>query len=659
MSDEAMLARLERLERRLQRERAARKAAEQIAEEKTRQLYATNGELQYTLGYLTAILDNMADALIVMDTEGQVKMVNHAALETFDATEAEVLGQPLRMMFGAALAEQVARNLPTSAPSHQVELPLPHDRVGMALISSIFAEDEPQRCLGYVTLIRDYTAAKEIDRMKTEFISNVSHELRTPLTSILGFTKIIRRKLTRVLLPTLEANNTNSSPKIQKATQQVRGNIEIIIAEGERLTKLINEVLDVAKMEAGAMDWQMAPLDLEVWVDRVFAASTSLFEGRPVTLVKAVEQGLPTLHGDRDRLIQVLLNLISNAAKFTEEGSVTCTVRLSGAGDAVVVSVSDTGMGISPEEKDLVFDKFRQVGQTLTDKPKGTGLGLPICKQIVTHHGGQIWVESQLGMGSTFSFTLPLDPDHLQPSTQDEPLQLNTAALLEQLGHQAEERGRTVLVVDDEPSIREFLRQELEGVGLAVQEARDGLEAVSQAKGLSPDLIILDVMMPTMNGFDAAAILKNDPQTMMIPIIILSIVEEHERSDRIGIESYLTKPIATPTLLAEVDRLLGQRHHRTILLVTGDGADVTALLETLRESHPNILVEVASGAKGIAHALDLEPDMIIVDPSVPKRASLIQAFKAHTQLEGASLILLTDPHRDPQPRHALTTTGGS
>lgn len=549
----------ERLQRRLERERAARKAAEAIAEDKTRQLFAANAELQSTLGYLTAILDHMADDLGVFDTRKRVKMVNPAALRDFGTSEDAVLGADCRDVFGPLLADQLDACEASGAPA-RFELALPGNRVGMAVVSPIYAEQTAasarRELLGFVALIRDITEAKEIDRVKTEFISNVSHELRTPLTSILGFTNIIRRKLQRNLLPVLQ---TSEDPRVAKATEQVSGNLDIIIAEGERLSKLINDVLDVAKMEAGKLEWRMAPLEPAALVERVVAATASLFPGEEVVLVTDVEPGLPRVVGDLDRLIQVLINLISNAAKFTSAGTVTCQVRHQPREGLVVFRVIDTGMGIAPEHLPLVFEKFKQVGDTLTDKPKGTGLGLPISKQIVQHHDGHIWAESTPGAGSTFAFTLPAEAagETTPASTED------LHALLRQVERQVsparrtlEPHAKTVLVVDDEPSIRELLRQELASAGYAVEEACDGLEAIEKAKLLSPDLIILDVMMPTISGFDAAAVLKNDPQTQGIPIVIHSIIEDRERGDRVGIDRYLTKPTATEVLLDEVQGVL-------------------------------------------------------------------------------------------------------
>ncbi|MBF0505805.1 MAG: PAS domain S-box protein [Nitrospirae bacterium] len=243
---------------------------------------------------------------------------------------------------------------------------------------------------------------KRLDEMKSTFLSTVSHELRTPLTSILGFANIINNRFESLLFPRI----TSDEPKVQKGIAQVRQNLAIVMEESERLTKLINEVLDLSKMESGKVEWKYELVSLSEIVERSVAAISSLFDRSGLELAKEIEEGLPAVYADRDKLIQVMINLMSNAVKFTSKGTVTC--RAVRSGEEIIVSVSDSGIGISEEDQPKVFEKFKQVGDTLTDKPKGTGLGLPISKHIVEHHGGRIWVESESGKGSTFYFTVPV-----------------------------------------------------------------------------------------------------------------------------------------------------------------------------------------------------------------------------------------------------------
>jgi len=244
-------------------------------------------------------------------------------------------------------------------------------------------------------------AAEAANKAKSDFLSMVSHEIRTPLTSVLGFAVIIEKRLRQLLTPQFEAN-----PRQRRLAEQIMGNLGIIVSEGERLKHLINDVLDLAKLEAGKMAFRRDRVNPVEVINHVMAASAGLLHNQDVRLETCIEGPLPVVLGDQDRLIQVLVNLVSNALKFTEQGTVTCRARCENG--SVVVSVTDTGIGIPESEHDRVFEKFNQIGVSLTNKPKGTGLGLAICKHIVESHGGRIFFVSKPGVGSTFTFTLPI-----------------------------------------------------------------------------------------------------------------------------------------------------------------------------------------------------------------------------------------------------------
>jgi signal transduction histidine kinase len=252
------------------------------------------------------------------------------------------------------------------------------------------------------------SAAEQGSAMKSAFLSSVSHELRTPLTSVVGFSRLIRRRLDEIVFPAVPAGD----PKRDRAMRQVSENLEIIVEESERLTALINDTLDLAKIEAGRMEWHRDPVDIGDVIHRATGATASLLDGSGLQMVVDVAPGLPTITGDRDRLIQVVINLIANGVKFTPAGTITCAaVAADSSPPMLLVSVTDTGIGIAPDDLDRVFEQFGQApqdGDRLPDTPRGTGLGLPICREIVEHHGGRLWVESELGKGSRFLFTLPI-----------------------------------------------------------------------------------------------------------------------------------------------------------------------------------------------------------------------------------------------------------
>jgi signal transduction histidine kinase/CheY-like chemotaxis protein/ligand-binding sensor domain-containing protein len=469
-------------------------------------------------------------------------------------------------------------------------------------------------------------AAEDADAAKSAFLSTVSHELRTPLTSVLGFAKIIKKRLDDRIFPLIQTDDR----KIAQTVQQIQENLQVVVGEGERLTKLIDDVLDLAKIEAGKLEWNMGPVTVQEIIDHATAATASLLEPKGLRLEKDVDAALPVITGDRDRLIQVVINLISNAVKFTESGTITC--RAVRQADLLVVSVIDTGLGIAPADQPKVFERFKQVGDTLTDKPKGTGLGLPICREIIEHHGGRVWVESELGTGSTFYFSLPI-ADGAQPS-----LPLDLATVVRQLRDQVvvttprtAERQPRILVVDDEANIRELLTQEFTEAGYAVVTAANGREAVVEVRRQRPDLIVLDVMMPEMNGFDVAAVLRNDPQTLDIPIIILSIVQDRERGFRLGVDRYLTKPINTDVLFREVGALLDQRKsHKRVLVVDDDASAVKTLTEVLKAR--GYSVTEARGHDLFEKAKMLQPDIIMLSSADPK-PEIVQTLRFEKGLE--------------------------
>ena len=479
------------------------------------------------------------------------------------------------------------------------------------------------------------TAAKA-NEAKSAFLSTVSHELRTPLTSVLGFAKIIKKRLEEKIFPTLDKTDS----KTEKTVDQISENLKVVISEGERLTHLINDVLDLAKIEAGKMEWNQENVSLAEVIERAAAATTSLFDQKDIKLIKHTDNDVPTIIGDADKLIQVVINLFSNAVKFTDAGSVTC--MLSKTNDEVIVSIADTGIGIAKEDFGAVFEQFKQVGgDTLTDKPKGTGLGLPICKEIVEHHGGRIWLESEVGKGSTFSFALPLVQSGKK--SQDTPIHLNE--LMKQLKEQMvfskikmAGKNATILVVDDDDSIRSLLHQELSDAGYIIEEARDGKMALESIRKNRPDLIILDVMMPEINGFDVAAILKNDPQTMDIPIIILSIVQDKARGFRIGVDRYLTKPIDTAQLFEEVGNLLEQgKSKKKVMVVDEDSSAVRSLTEVL-QAKGYIVVE-SDGKELVQKAISTQPDIIILNSVVSDKNEIVQSLRFEKGLENVLFLI--------------------
>ena len=402
----------------------------------------------------------------------------------------------------------------------------------------------------------------ELDQLKSGFLSSVSHELRTPLTSIRGFAQLIGRDFERSFLPLVEGDR-----KLGKKGERVRENLEVIQSESERLARLVNDVLDLAKIESGRMEWQDERLDPAEVVQQALQAGQGAFEDKPaVVLESEVAEGLPTVVADRDRVVEVLVNLVNNAAKFTEQGRVE-VAAFPDADGWLRIEVRDTGSGFPPEQAEQLFDKFQQArqGDTLEDKPKGTGLGLAISREIVEHYGGRIWAESQPGVGSTFTLVLPpamaeSGPARERPaapavspgSSGREPAERETGRPEELAAGSAP----LILVVDDSTPVCNYLEQLLQDQGYRTLTAGDGRAALHEAHRHRPDLITMDLAMPGMDGRAVIAELRRDPELASIPIIVVSALADRGNT---GADFTLGKPVDEGLLLESLRLLLEAR----------------------------------------------------------------------------------------------------
>lgn len=587
----------------------------------TRAVADTTRELQNSLAHTRAIIDNLADGLLVLDADGVVTLHNPALLAMFDRCGGDVEGRPATEIFPVdlvALAEKARRDGPLAA----TEVRLAGGGTGKAVATAVRLVGEARDVT--IILVRDVTVEKEVDRMKTEFISTVSHELRTPLTSVLGFAKIIRRKFGEVVAPAL----AEAEPKTWRAAQQIRDNLDIIVAEGQRLTELVDDVLDIAKMESGRYEWKMAPLSLADAAEHAVRAVLPLARGKGLEVVCAVPATLPAVLGDRDRLVQVFVNLLGNAVKFTASGEIRVEARV--AGDEILVAVRDSGCGIAAEDLGRIFEKFKQAGDTLTEKPKGTGLGLPICRQIVERHGGRIWVESTPGEGSVFSFTLPrVVVEQDAPAC---PLPAPVVLPEADAGNGGERKWR-VLVVDDDAGVRRLLETLLTDAGYVAATARNGAEALSLAATWRPDCITMDLRMPGMDGREAIRRLRADPATRHIPVLVVSVASRSE-GEASGADAAVVKPVEQEALLGTVRGLL-EGHQaapvRPCLLYARDGIGAPARRfymcpeETSALRHESELWQAVEGGfagtifipASLGHGLDLErlcayPDVHVI-----------------------------------------------
>ncbi len=621
-------------------------------------------ELAAERNRLSTILRNLADGLIVTDREHRVLLVNPALCDILMRGPEALEGRALQSIFPHPdLLAAVQRTLdnPENIVSATLTWPLPGQtrqppRIYKATACALNVP-ENHAVIGVVTILRDITHEVEVDRMKTDFISMVSHELRTPLTSVLGFAKLIQKTMLKQIIPHLDLQNAG----LERAVQRVMENLHIIIAEGERLTRLINDVLDIAKMEAGKVEWHMARVSLAEIVQSAALATSALALDKRLPVVLDVAPDVPMIEGDYDRLVQVVTNLLSNAIKFTDTGQVSVRVRSLRVmedhrlvpplrariplthlqpGPWVLIEVEDTGPGIAEENLEKIFEKFKQVGEVMTDRPRGTGLGLTISKEIVEHHGGLIWAESELGVGSCFRLLLPA----LLPAEQPEaPTALEVLARGGRRTESAE--VPLILVVDDEAHIRTLLQQVLSEAGYRVAEAVDGVDALAKVRTLRPDLIILDLMMPQLSGFDTLSALRSDPATSAIPVVILSVLDDRRKGLRLGADAYLTKPLNVDEILSTIERLLARaargEGRRRILLVEENASLVETLEKVFQEQGYEVFL-ARDGEEVFRKAVSSPPHYVIVDAELSRQNdfALLRAIKQNQQTREAYVIVM-------------------
>ena len=368
---------------------------------------------------------------------------------------------------------------------------------------------------------------KEADRLKSEFLANMSHELRTPLNSIMGFAKVILKGIDG---PTTEAQQRD---------------LATIYNSGSHLLSLINDILDLSKIEAGKTELVMEEIDVPEMVRGVLSTTKGLVKEKPIQLVEEVAADLPRIMADRTRIRQCLLNLVSNAAKFTDRGSIT--IRATTDNGYVVLAVQDTGIGIKPEDQARIFQEFVQVDSSSTRKEGGTGLGLAITKKCVEMHGGTIQVQSAHGMGSTFTVRLPVR----QPAAEKV-----QAPRSEPVGPTYPDgRQPVILAVDDEPEALFLYRRILEREGYKLLTVTEGAKAMPVARLVRPHAIILDILMPDKDGWEILQELKKDPATGNIPVLVCTVVSDKSRGLSLGADGYLVKPVDDEELLTALKQI--------------------------------------------------------------------------------------------------------
>ena len=431
---------------------------------------------------------------------------------------------------------------------------------------------------------------------KSEFLANMSHELRTPLNAVIGFSEVLLEKM------------------FGDVNEKQEEYLNDILTSGKHLLNLINDILDLSKIEAGKMELEPSTFDLRQLLEGSLTVVKERAQAHGIALSLDMTDDLDTVIADERKVKQIIFNLLSNAVKFTPDNG-KVGIRARRVADAVEISVWDTGIGITPEDQQRVFEEFQQAGQTLTGKPEGTGLGLTLTRKFVELHGGTMRLDSAPGKGSTFTFVLPAT-GHAQSAL---PLAAPGETPAASIAH-GSATGPLVLVIEDDPKAVDLLRIYLGEAGYAVETAKDGEEGWEKTNRLHPSAIILDVLLPKMDGWDFLTKIKANGDTSSIPVIITSIVDQKGKGFALGAADYLVKPFKKTALLKSLD-VLGLRAKIgtgpiKILAIDDDPKAIELLAASLEPEGFQVLMSY-SGEEGLKIAETERPDIIILDLLMP------------------------------------------
>jgi signal transduction histidine kinase/CheY-like chemotaxis protein len=458
---------------------------------------------------------------------------------------------------------------------------------------------------------------RRADELKSRFLSNMSHEFRTPLNSILA--------LSRLLLDRLDGPLTDEQVK----------QISFVRKAAQDLFELINDLLDLAKVEAGKVVVRPGEFD----VDHLFGALRGMLRpllvNRSLNLVFEDTTGLPPLMTDESKVSQILRNFISNALKFTEHGEVRVAARLSEDGDSVVFSVKDTGIGIAAEDQERIFEEFTQLDNYLQRRVRGTGLGLPLTRQLAQLLGGRVWLESELGVGSTFFVSVARIYHPAEPIQAPEPL-------VSRGRWEADPSRLPVLIVEDQPDMIHTYQEMLRGTLFQLVPARTTSEARQILKSLRPRVIVLDVMLKTEDTWAFLAELKREAATRDIPVLVVTQIDDPQKARALGADAFARKPVGRDWLLNQLTAFSPAAEPRRLLVIDDDEVARYLFRNLLRDA-PFVVSEAASGAEGVEMARLHKPDVVVCDMRLPGMSGLevMGLLEGHAATRGIPVVMTT------------------
>ncbi|WP_416668050.1 PAS domain S-box protein [Egbenema bharatensis] len=592
---------------------------------------------------LSKALESAVEGIAQLNQQEQYVQVNPAYAEMLGYQPDEMLGMKWQRTVSQEDAARLEAAYQQMLKVGKVEIEARAIRKDGTMFDKqvvmVKAYDHQGQFNGNYCFVKDISERREIERMKDEFVSIVSHELRTPLTSISAALDLLAEGV------------------LQNQPEEAQQMLGIAANNTDRLVRLINDILDIERIESGKIIMTKQVCNAADLIHQAIEAIQDIAEKAEITL--SVSPLNVQLWADPDRIIQVLTNLISNAIKFSSSNStIWLTAELIPDPDpfhplppSLLFKVIDQGRGIPPDKLESIFERFQQVDASDSRRKGGTGLGLAICRSILQQHDGQIWAESTLGTGSTFCFTLPT----FNPVERIAPLSLTElAAPISAPEHKPQ--APLVLLCDDDDSVRQVIRAILERQGYQVLTVSSGQQAVEQAGVHHPDVILLNLLMPGMNGWETLAVLKQQPETQTIPVIILSgLLPDARETSYTEISDWVVKPPDPKVLRQALERALANHNQPLKVLIVEDDLDLAQVLITLFSRHPIETFHAQTGRDAIQLSQQVIPDLLVLDLGLPADDgfAVVDWLRQHNRLYRVPLIVYTARDLNDHERNRL------
>ena len=587
---------------------------------------------------LLATLETIPAALMIFNADGSVRLRNRAATEVFGI---EPQTPELRKNYWSRF-KRIAKDGTPIPPekwisaraldgetikNEELEIHHPDGRVFPILASGAPLRNELGHVAGAVVAFHDITRLREVDRLKDEFVSIVSHELRTPLTSIRGSVQLV-----------LDEPGSVPDPEMRKLLQ-------IALNNCERLVRIINDILDVSKIESGNLTLRRKAVHVADLVRQSIDVVASPAANARVRLEVKVPASIRPVMVDPDRIVQAIVNLLSNAVKFAPPDSAV-TTTVTGSEHMVTIAVADHGEGIAPENLNRLFRKFQQVDSSSSRRKGGTGLGLAITKALVEQHGGRIFVDSELHKGTRFSFTLPTASSEEAASIAPVAANDDGSARLV---------ARRVLIVDDDDDFRDLMRLQLSHAGYDVLDARDAESAIQIARASHPDVITVDLLMPGIDGWSFIDRLRQEEGLANIPIVVVSGAADAKTDVRLPTDvSVIAKGEGHDRLLREISLALAGRRGATVL-VAEDDDDLRGVLTASLTRNGHRVIQARDGAEALASLERDQVDLLVLDLVMPNidGFEVLARLKAIGRAAALPIVVVSGTDRSTTELQAL------